>query len=335
MREALLYDTLPDGRISCRLCAHRCRIQSGARGICGVRENRDGVLYSRVYGKVVAGNVDPIEKKPLFHFYPGSTSFSIATAGCNFRCDFCQNHSLSQSPRESEKIPGQTVSPEEIVRYALQSGARSISYTYTEPTVYFEYALDTARLAHEKGLKNVFVTNGFMTVEALDTIAPVLDGANVDLKSFRDDFYKTWCGGRLAPVLEALRRMKELGVWVEVTTLLIPGLNDSEAELAELAGFVAGLGRDTPWHVSRFHPLYRMGDRPVTPAASIHRAVRIGKETGLPFVYSGNLPGDEGEHTYCAACGTRLIRRLGFVVQENALNQGRCSRCGAVVAGRF
>jgi len=297
MREAMLYEIMEEGRIQCRLCAHRCRIRPDDRGICGVRENKGGVLYSLVYGRVVAENVDPIEKKPLFHVLPGSKSYSIATVGCNFRCTFCQNHDISQTPRETGSISGRETAPAEIVQRALTSGSKTIAYTYTEPTIYFEFARDTAQIAHEKGLKNVFVTNGFMTVEALDTIAPVLDGANVDLKSFRDDFYKTWCGGRLAPVLEALRRMKELGVWVEVTTLLIPGLNDSEAELAELAGFVAGLGRDTPWHVSRFRPLYRMGGRPVTPGASIHRAVRIGKEAGLHFVYSGNLPGDEGEHT--------------------------------------
>ena len=244
-----------------------------ARGaICGVRENREGVLYSLVYGRVIAENVDPIEKKPLFHLLPGSRSFSIATAGCNFRCTFCQNHEISQMPREENRIVGRERTPAEIVEQALRSGCNSISYTYTEPTVYFEFAWDTAGIAREKGLKNVFVTNGYMTEETLELLAPRLDAANVDLKSFRDDFYKKQCGARLQPVLDSLRRMKELGIWVEVTTLLIPGLNDGEEELRDLAGFIFSLGAETPWHISRFHPRYRMTDTPPTPAASIHRA---------------------------------------------------------------
>jgi len=335
MHEAMLYDKMEDGRAACCLCSHRCRIKPGARGICGVRENREGILYSLVYGLVIAENVDPIEKKPLFHFYPATRSYSIATAGCNFRCDFCQNHEISQLPRESGEIPGRPTTPEAIVERAVQSGSKSISYTYTEPTIYFEYAYDIAVLARRQGLGNVFVTNGFMTPEALDVIGPYLDAANVDLKSFRDDFYKTHCGARLQPVLDALEKMKSLGVWVEVTTLLIPGLNDGEGELKQIAGFIAALGRETPWHISRFHPRYQMDKAPVTPAEAIHLAVRIGKEAGLKHVYSGNIPGDPGEHTFCAACDKKLIGRYGFQIEETSLDGEKCAHCGKILDGRF
>ena len=224
-------------RVRCALCAHRCRIDPGGRGICGVRENRAGILTSLVYRTVVAAKCDPIEKKPLFHVLPGSRSYSIATVGCNFRCTFCQNHEISQMPREEGRIAGRELTPAAIVELALGSGSRSIAYTYTEPTVYFELAYETAGIAREKGLRNVFVTNGYMTEEMLRLLAPRLDAANVDLKAFSDDFYRKQCGARLQPVLASLRKMKELGIWVEVTTLLIPGLNDGEEELRELAGF--------------------------------------------------------------------------------------------------
>ncbi|MBU2234536.1 MAG: radical SAM protein, partial [Proteobacteria bacterium] len=219
VHEALLYEKEDENDVRCGLCAHRCRIAPGARGVCGVRENREGVLFSLVYGSLIAENADPIEKKPLFHVLPGSRSFSIATPGCNFRCDFCQNHEISQMPREEGRIVGRERTPEEIVELALQSGSRSIAYTYTEPTVYFEFAYDTAGIAREKGLVNVFVTNGYMTGEMLELLAPRLDAANVDLKAFNDDFYRKRCGARLQPVLDSLRKMKELGIWVEVTTL--------------------------------------------------------------------------------------------------------------------
>lgn len=254
VREALLYEKEAEGRVSCGLCVHRCRIAPGDRGSCGVRENRAGTLYSLVYGAIIAENVDPIEKKPLFHILPGSRSFSVAAAGCNFRCSFCQNHEISQTPRETGRIVGRERTPAEIVEMAVRSGSKSIAYTYTEPTVYFEFAFDIAGIAREKGLKNVFVTNGYMTQGMLELVAPRLDAANVDLKAFRDDFYKKQCGARLQPVLDSLRKMKELGIWVEVTTLLIPGLNDGEEELGELAAFIASLGAETPWHISRFHP---------------------------------------------------------------------------------
>ncbi|HNY49550.1 MAG TPA: AmmeMemoRadiSam system radical SAM enzyme [Smithella sp.] len=335
IREALLYEKLDGGKVHCNLCAHRCRINPGRSGICGVRENREGVLYSLVYGTLIAENLDPIEKKPFFHVYPASQSYSIATVGCNFRCDFCQNHDISQMPAATRMIAGEDFLPREIVTKAKQSRARTIAYTYTEPTVYFELALDTATIAVENGLQNVFVTNGFMTVETIEKIAPYLTAANVDLKSFRDEFYNKYCGARLNPVLESLQTMKKKGIWVEITTLLIPGLNDSDEELKDIARFIAGLGRETPWHISRFHPQYKMRNRPVTPLDALHRAVQIGRETGLKYVYSGNVPGDDGENTRCFHCGKLLIERYGFRVGSMNLQGKKCSHCGTELEGVF
>ena len=335
MREAMLYEIMEEGRIQCRLCAHRCRIRPDDRGICGVRENKGGVLYSLVYGRVVAENVDPIEKKPLFHVLPGSKSYSIATVGCNFRCTFCQNHDISQTPRETGSISGRETAPAEIVQRALTSGSKTIAYTYTEPTIYFEFARDTAQIAHEKGLKNVFVTNGFMTEEAIETISPCLHAANVDLKAFSDHFYRKYCGARLQPVLESLKKMKSLGIWVEVTTLLIPTLNDGDEELQQIARFIQSLGAETPWHISRFHPRYQVHDLHPTPVASIHRAVEIGKKAGLKYVYSGNIPGDEGENTYCSHCKELLIDRYGFYIERSNLKGTHCPRCDTPLDGIF
>lgn len=334
-REALLYERLPDGEVRCGLCAHRCRIRPGRRGICGVRENRDGVLHSLVYGNLIAENLDPIEKKPLFHVYPGSRAFSVATVGCNFRCTFCQNHDISQMPREAGDVLGRPVAPERVVIAAAETGSRTIAYTYTEPTVFFEYALDIAKLAHGRGIGNVFVTNGYMTAETVATVAPYLLAANVDLKSFRDEFYREQCGARLQPVLDSLRALKAAGVWVEVTTLLIPGLNESEEELREIARFIHGLGPETPWHISRFHPQFRMRTTPQTPPQAIRRAADVGRAEGLRYVYSGNLPGDEGEKTFCHDCGHLLIDRFGYTIRGVDLDGARCPRCRTPLAGVF
>ncbi len=335
IREALLYEKLDNKRVHCNLCAHKCTIKPDKRGICGVRENKEGLLYSLVYGTLIAKNIDPIEKKPFFHVYPGSFSYSIATVGCNFSCEFCQNHEISQMPRSTLMIAGQDIMPDEIVSRAKKSSSKTIAYTYTEPTIYFELAYDTAKIAHENGLKNVFVTNGFMTPEAIDTITPFLAAANVDLKSFRDDFYKKQCGARLKPVLESLKKMKELGIWVEITTLLIPALNDSDEELKDIAQFIAGLGKETPWHISRFHPQFKMNNLQVTPVAALHRAVKIGKQSGLKYVYSGNIPGDEGESTYCFNCQKLLIERYGFKIISINLTRNKCSNCGTELEGIF
>ena len=335
IKEAMLYEKLEGGQVRCNLCAHRCAIKPDRRGVCGVRENKDGVLYSLVYGTLIAENIDPIEKKPFFHVYPASKSYSIATVGCNFNCEFCQNHDISQMPRSTRMITGEDFLPAEIVARAKKSNSKTIAYTYTEPTIYFELAYDTAKIAVENGLKNVFVTNGFMTPEAIDTIAPYLSAANVDLKSFRDEFYKKRCGARLNPVLESLKKMKGLGIWVEITTLLIPALNDSDEELKDIAQFIAGLGIETPWHISRFHPQFKMLNVPVTSVSSLHRAVEIGKQSGLKYVYSGNVPGDDGENTHCFHCGKLLIERYGFQIKSINLKGNKCTNCGTELEGVF
>lgn len=334
MHEALFYTSEEEQAVRCHLCAHRCLIKPDRTGICGVRRNHDGRLHSLVYGKLIATNVDPIEKKPLFHFHPGSLSYSIATVGCNFRCLFCQNADISQAPRDQGVIFGRDFSPHAVVQDALKTRCASISYTYTEPTIFMEFAMDVGIEARNAGLKNVFVSNGYMTPEALQKAAETfLDAANVDLKAFRDRFYKEQCGARLEPVLETLRGMKRLGIWLEVTTLLIPGLNDDPKELKELAEFLVSLGPETPWHVSRFHPTYRLTDRPPTPVATLRRAREIGLQAGLHYVYTGNVPGDEGENTYCPQCGALVLKRYGFSTRPQGILKGACSACGARIHG--
>jgi pyruvate formate lyase activating enzyme len=334
MMEARLYEKKKDHQAHCLLCSHHCLIKEGKRGLCGVRENREGKLYSLVYARPIATHVDPIEKKPLFHFFPGSRSFSLATAGCNFRCLFCQNADISQLPQDQGKIPGEEVAPEEIVAAARKAGCQSIAYTYTEPTIFFEYAQDIALLAEAQGLKNVFVTNGYMSTEALQSIHPLLHGANVDLKAFREAFYQKQCGAKLAPVLQTLKTMKEMGVWLEITTLIIPTLNDSKEEMRELATFIVQeLGPETPWHISRFHPTFRLTDLPVTPIKTLQQAWEIGREVGLHYVYTGNVPGDQGEKTYCHHCGRLLLDRFGFTILKNELDKGACPQCHLPLAG--
>jgi len=332
MKEAMFYEKLDKNTIRCFLCAHHCLIKDGKRGICATRENRGGALYSLVYGKVTSMNIDPIEKKPLFHFLPGSTSFSIATVGCNFRCEHCQNFEISQYTKEHSDIPGQSVTPEAIVEAAKRNGCESISYTYTEPTIFFEFAYDCARLAHEKGIKNVFVSNGYTSPEATRTIAPYLDGNNIDLKG-GNDFYKEICGARLEPVKETIRLMKELGVWVEVTTLIIPDHNDSEEGLRNIAEFIKSVDLSIPWHVTQFYPTYKLTDKPRTPIKTLRRAREIGFETGLKYVYEGNVPGEGGENSFCPDCKELLIKRFGFSIIENKMKNGRCSKCGIEIEG--
>ena len=332
MKEAMLYDKLPDHNVRCRLCAHRCVIAPGKKGVCQVRENQGGTLYTLVYGRLITQHVDPVEKKPLYHFYPGSTAFSVATPGCNFRCRWCQNWEISQMPREQHLVMGEKASPAQIVAAARQAGCRSIAYTYTEPTIFFEYAYDTARLAHEAGLANIYVTNGYMTEEMLETFYPYLDAANVDLKAFHAETYRKYVGARLQPVLDAMKAMKRLGIWLEVTTLVIPGINDDPAELREAARFMAQeLGVETPWHISRFFPAYQMPDVPPTPLSTLQRAREIGLEEGLRYVYIGNV--HDEENTTCHECGLLLVARSGFHVTKNLVRDGRCPDCGAPVAG--
>jgi len=335
MHEAMLYTKEADRKVHCQLCRHNCLIEAGKAGICNVRLNEDGTLYSIFYGRPIAMAVDPIEKKPLFHYKPGSTALSIATPGCNFQCEFCQNWDISQYGRgASERIPGQEILPDAIVANAVSGRCKSISYTYTEPTIFFEYAYDTAKLARAAGIGNTFVTNGYMTREALDTIKPYLDAANVDLKAFRKDTYRKIMKAQLDGVLDSIKYMKELGIWVEVTTLIVPEMNDDEAELKDIANFLVGVGRDIPWHISRFVPHYRMNDSKPTPLKTLKKAYEIGKNAGLRYIYLGNVPGDETESTHCYECGELLIERTGFSILQNKItNRGDCPKCKTEIDG--
>ncbi len=333
--EALLYDTMEDKQVRCRLCNHQCLIKDGKVGKCYVRYNTKGTLKSLVYGKVVASHVDPIEKKPLFNFYPGSLSYSIATVGCNFRCRFCQNADIAQMPVDRNGlILGEDVIPQTVVDDAIKAGAMSISYTYTEPTIYFEFALETAKLASEAGLKNVFVTNGYMSIDAINLIAPYLDAANVDLKAYSENFYKKYVSAKLDAVKNTLIQMKQKGIFIEVTTLLIPGLNDDIEELTALAQFIVNkLGVDTPWHISRFHPTYKLMDRPPTPVDKLVMAREIGIKQGLRYVYTGNVLGEKGESTFCYQCGKLLIERWGYQIRKNNIKNSTCPYCQVKIDG--
>ena len=335
--ETLIYEKLDKSRVKCLICHHFCVIKEGKRGICGVRENKGGKLYCLVYPKVIAKSVDPIEKKPLFHLKPGSSSYSIATVGCNFKCTFCQNADIAQMPADyNGMIQGNDFSPESIVKEAVENGCDSISYTYTEPTVFFELAFETARLAKKEGLLNIFVTNGFMSKKALEMISPYLDAANVDLKAFNDQFYRDFCKARIEPVKETIKNMKDMGILVEITTLLIPGLNDDKKYLAAMADYIAkDLGKETPWHISRFHPCYNMMDRPSTPVLSLEKAYEAGKAAGLWYVYIGNVPGQSFENTYCHSCNKLLVKRFGFQIENYLMEQGKCPECNTTAYGIY
>ena len=334
MKEALFYQTGVDKQVTCNLCNHQCRIKPGKRGICGVRENQDGTLYSLVYGLLVAENCDPIEKKPLFHFLPGSFSYSIATVGCNFHCLHCQNYHISQFPHTNDgRVTGSLRTPEDVVTAAERTGCRSISYTYVEPTIFYEFARECSVLAHERGLKNVFVSNGYMTPEVTRDLAPLLDGINIDIKAYTDDFYKQVCKARLQPVLDNVRLMHELGVWVEVTTLIIPGWNDSDEELREIARFIKSINKGIPWHVTAFRPTYKMTDRDSTPVATLQKAREIGVEEELQYVFEGNVPGHGGENTFCPSCKAEIITRFGFSISDIQMKDGRCASCGKEING--
>ncbi|MBN2830706.1 MAG: AmmeMemoRadiSam system radical SAM enzyme [Candidatus Omnitrophica bacterium] len=335
MKEAIFYEKLDAEKIRCYLCAHECLIKDGSFGICSVRQNFKGVLYTYAYGNVVAANIDPIEKKPLYHFMPGSKSFSIAAAGCNFKCGFCQNWEISQKESKGGSLLEEDeFSAQDLVDEALRCNCQSISYTYTEPTIFFEYASDTAKLAKEHSLRNIFVTNGYMSKECLKEASLYLDAANVDLKFFKDASYKKFCSASLEPVLASIRLMKELGIWVEVTTLIIPGVNDSEGELGEIADFILSVDKNMPWHVSRFHPDYKFSNYPVTPEETLKKAQEIGKRRGLKFVYAGNVLG-WGNDTLCPYCHKLLIKRDSFRILEYNLKEGKCIYCCGHIPGEF
>jgi len=330
-RTGLLYEQTDSSAVICNLCSHRCYVPDGHEGICRVRVNRSGVLQTLVYDRLIAAHADPVEKKPLFHFLPGTSAFSIATVGCNFHCRYCQNWEISQLPRlHGGSVPGERFTPKDIVALAVEAGCTSLAYTYTEPTIFFELAFDTAILAAEAGLKNIFVTNGYMTAETLRMIQPYLHAANIDLKSFDDKHHRRMSGAKLQPVLDSIVLAKELGIWLEVTTLVVPGHNDSDQELRQIARFLKRVDPDIPWHLSAFFPAYKMMEVEPTDRESLLRAWQIGKEAGLPYVYCGNIPGLQ-EDTICYRCNTKLIERVGYTVVSNRLDQGRCPFCHAAI----
>jgi pyruvate formate lyase activating enzyme len=336
-RDAMLWEPEGEGDIvRCRLCGHRCVISPGGFGQCRVRQNLGGKLVSMSYREVVAIHIDPVEKKPLFHFLPGTESLSVATPGCNFRCAFCQNWQISQMPKEDKLYHPVTehFTPDRIAALAAHHRCRSISYTYTEPTVFYELAYDTAKKARLYGLKNCFVTNGFLSAEAIETISPYLDAANVDLKCFSDDTYQHLLGGRLQPVLDALLAMKKHKIWIELTTLVVPGMNDSRGELRDMANWIAkNLGVETPWHITRFHGDYHMASSRPTPLWSLKEAVEAGRDAGLKYVYSGNVVNGNDERTYCPGCREVVIDRRGFTVEAVRIRHGACPSCGTPIAG--
>ncbi len=335
MHEALFYDKTDTDTLRCTLCPHECVLPDGKRGLCGVRENKNGQLYSLIYGHPIAEHVDPVEKKPLFHVLPGSLSYSIGTPGCNLSCRHCQNAEIAHLPRTHEIPTDIQRSPADIINAAHARGCSSIACTYTEPSVYFEYALDIARIAAQENLKTIFVTNGYITPRAIELAAPFLDAANIDLKAFTDDFYRRICGGRLQPVLDAIKAYRQHNIWIEITTLIIPGLNDSPDDLKRAADFIVSVGEDIPWHVSAFYPTYKMTDRPATPAATLHAARAIGIKAGLRYVYTGNISGQGGEDTLCHACSAVLIERRGYSIYDNNLNNAACPECSMPCAGIF
>jgi len=334
---AWLSKELSSGKILCLACAQSCKLDEGEYGICGVRRVENGELRLLVYGLAAAVNVDPVEKKPMFHFLPKSRAFSVGTVGCNLSCKFCQNHEISQYPKENNhKIAGHELSPEQIVALALEQKCDSIAYTYNEPIVFFEYTYDTAKLAHEKGIKNIYVTSGYETKKAIDLLEPYIDGMNIDIKSFSDEFYKEICGARLKPVLEAVKYAHEKGIWIEITTLLISGKNDSDEEIRSIARFIADLDPSIPWHLSAFHPMYKMQDIERTPESTLLRAYKIGQEEGLKYLYVGNIDNEDHESTYCPKCSYRVIDRSGNIGQfvTNELDDdGTCPKCGYKLEG--
>ncbi len=335
---ALSYKKLKNNAVKCQICSHYCFIAPNKRGVCGVKENKGGNLIAVNYGKVISSHIDPIEKKPLFHFLPTSLSYSIATVGCNFRCLFCQNADISQASKQglffnSPVIPGKDIEPEEVVKSAMASGCKSIAYTYTEPTIFVEFALAVMKIARKKGLKNVWVSNGYMSPETRSAILPYLDAINIDLKSFNNEFYRRICGAQLEPILDNLIFFHQNKVWLEVTTLIIPQHNDSSEELKKIANFIKNkLSSATPWHVTAFYPAFKMSDHSPTPPSTLQRAYQIGKDVGLKYVYTGNIPGLEGENTYCPVCQAVVVKRLAFFSQIYFKEENKkafCHNCGS------
>ena len=334
---AWLSKMLSSGKILCEACSQACILAEGEYGVCGVRKVEDGKLQLLVYGLAAALNIDPVEKKPMFHFLPNSKVFSFGTLGCNFSCTFCQNHTISQYPKEHNyDIKGQKLSPLRAVELALEQGCTSIAYTYNEPVVFFEYSYETAKLAHENGLKNIYVTSGYETQKAIDLLEPYIDGMNIDIKSFSNDFYKEICGARLKPVLESVMYAHKKGIWLEITTLLISGKNDSNEEIRKIAKFIVSVDSSIPWHLSAFHPMYKMSHTPRTSENTLLRAYKIAKQEGLKYVYIGNVDNQKHQATYCPNCSNLVIQRsqrAGWYVDNKLNKSGVCPYCSKVIEG--
>ncbi len=323
------YKPIGSNRIKCLLCRHYCSLKDGQIGICGVNKNEGGKIVNLVYGKISAINIDPIEKKPLYHFLPGTTSLSIGTVGCNFKCPFCQNWQISQSKSIENYY---RVTPEEIVNIALERSSKSISYTYNEPTIFYPFAKDIALLAKRVGLKNIFVSNGFESPEIIDDMVGIIDAFNIDIKSFKSDYYKKYLKGGLDGVLDTLKRLKERNFWIECTTLIVPQDNDSYQELNDIANFITKeLDINTPWHITAFYPNYKVNNKDSTPIESLERAYKIGKGVGLNFIYMGNIL--KTNSTYCPNCKESLIERVGYSIRKNIVKDGRCPKCNSKIAG--
>jgi pyruvate formate lyase activating enzyme len=332
LKEALFYEKRENKNVQCHICPRNCLISEGKRGFCGVRENRNGSLYALSYGKLVAIHIDPIEKKPLFHFLPATTAFSIATAGCNLRCKFCQNWEISQAAPED--VEYSYIEPQELIKKVKESGSPTIAFTYTEPTIFYEYMLDTAKLAKAQGIRTMMHSAGFINEAPLRELAKYLDAANIDLKGFSDDYYQKMCQGHLEPVLNTLKTLRQAGVHLEITNLLLSGFNDGEDSLIKMCLWIKdNLGADTPLHFSRFFPMYKLTSLNPTPVEALERARQIAQDCGLKYVYIGNLAGNPAENTYCPKCKKLLIERRGyFIIQDNIVD-GKCKFCGDKIEG--
>ncbi|MBN3037800.1 MAG: AmmeMemoRadiSam system radical SAM enzyme [Candidatus Omnitrophica bacterium] len=331
-REARYYQQVDSQTVRCQLCPHQCLLINGMRGICRVREAQGGKLYTYVYGNPCSYHVDPIEKKPIYHMLPGTLSFSIATAGCNLRCRFCQNWTISQ--RTPEEVNSLEMGPQEVIAATLRSQCDSIAYTYSEPIIFYEYMFDTAKLAREQGLKNVMVTAGYINEQPLRELCKYIDAANVDLKGFDEKYLLEVCGQKLTPLLEALKIFKEEGVWIEITNLIVPTLNDDMETIKEMCIWIKdNLGDEVPLHFSRFSPMYQLKNLYLTPLATMEKAKEVADSAGLKFVYIGNVPGHPAQHTYCPDCKNMLIERVGYSIKQNNIVDGKCKFCGRPIPG--
>ena len=326
-KEAKFWNSIEDNRIQCRLCPHQCKINENKRGICGVRQNENGKLYTLIYGSCSSVAVDPIEKKPFYHLYPGTNAFSLGTVGCTFKCEHCQNYTISTA--QPEDVHLEEILPKKAVELAKQYGCKGIAWTYNEPTIWHEYSYDSAKLAKKEGLYTVYVTNGYINEDPLREISPYLDGINIDIKAFNEDFYKKICGGGLEPVLKTCTLTNELGIHLELTYLVLPNYNDSNGEIQRFCNWVKDkLGEDVPLHFSRFHPDYKMRNEQLTPVKTLLNAYEIAKKTGISYVYLGNVPQGEYENTICPNCGNLLVKRYGFSAIIEGLKNDKCSKCG-------